>query len=260
MTCSRRSTATLPPSSGDRSELLGMARRPAARQSRQMRTSAPRAATQEQDGRPSRWIISWSCKACMAAQSSIPCTVPPYLHDLGPSATHSLNCADRAIGALTTATKALATRAQILHFACGRQARTSYYVSVAAAAISLLTLASGAAVAVGLSATTGRSPWEVLATAGSVLSGFFAKTFLKSYQTASCQMSYYYGQPLVHCYLMHAQWLASETREHSGDPKEIRRWQEIIDASIKASAKAQDHLLSMQNPDLDKRGGGISWD
>jgi TRADD-N domain-containing protein len=137
-----------------------------------------------------------------------------------------------------------------------RQARTSYYVSVAAAAISLLTLAAGAAVAVGLSATTGKVAVGVLATAGSVLSGFFAKTFLKSYQTASRQMSYYYGQPLVHCYLMHAQWLASETREHSGNPKEIRRWQEIIDASIKASAKAQDHLLSMQNSDLDKRGAG----
>jgi hypothetical protein len=135
-----------------------------------------------------------------------------------------------------------------------RQARTSYYVSVAAAAISLLTLASGAAVAVGMSATTGKVAVGVLATAGSVLSGFFAKTFLQSYQMASRQMSYYYGQPLVHCYLMHAQWLASEVREHSGDAKEIRLWQKVIDASIKASANAQDHLLSMQKPDDAKRG------
>jgi len=137
-----------------------------------------------------------------------------------------------------------------------RQARTSYYVSVAAAAISLLTLASGAAVAVGLSATTGKVAVGVLATAGSVLSGFFAKTFLKSYQMASQQMSYYYGQPLVHCYLMHAQWLASEASEHSGDDTEIRLWQKVIDASIKASANAQNHLLSMLDPDLDKRDAG----
>ena len=47
-----------------------------------------------------------------------------------------------------------------------RQARTSYYVSVAAAAISLLTLASGAAVAIGMSATTGKVAVRDLATAG----------------------------------------------------------------------------------------------
>jgi hypothetical protein len=140
-----------------------------------------------------------------------------------------------------------------------RQARTSYYVSVAAAAISLLALASGAAVAVGLSATTGKVAVGVLATAGSVLSGFLAKTFLKSYQMASRQMSYYYGQPLVHCYLMHAQWLASEAREHSGDATEIRLWEKVVEASIKASANAQDHLLSMQKPDDDERDAGISW-
>jgi hypothetical protein len=137
-----------------------------------------------------------------------------------------------------------------------RQARMSYYVSVAAAAISLLTLASGAAVAIGLSATTGKVAVGVLATAGSALSGFFAKTFLKSYQMASRQMSYYYGQPLVHCYLMHAQWLAAEAREHSGDAIEILLWQKVIDASINASASAQKHLLTMQKHDHAWRGSG----
>ena len=135
-----------------------------------------------------------------------------------------------------------------------KQARMSYYASLAAAAISLLTLASGAAVAIGLSATTAKVTVGALATAGSVLSGFLAKTFLESYQMASRQMSYYYGQPLVHCYLMHAQWLASEAREHSGDETEIRLWQKVVDASIKASANAQDHLLSMQEADIAGRG------
>jgi hypothetical protein len=55
---------------------------------------------------------------------------------------------------------------------------------------------------------------------------------------------------------MHAQWLASEAREHSGDETEIRLWQKVIDASIQASANAQDHLLSMQMLDLDKRDAG----
>lgn len=137
-----------------------------------------------------------------------------------------------------------------------KQARMSYYASLAAASISLLTLASGAAVTIGLSATTAKVTVSALATAGSVLSGFLAKTFLESYQMASRQMSYYYGQPLVHCYLMHAQWLASETHEHSGDETELGLWRQVVDASINASASAQEHLLSMQKPDPARRGAG----
>ncbi len=135
-----------------------------------------------------------------------------------------------------------------------RQARMSYYASLAAAAVSLLTLASGAALALGLSATTGKVTAGVLAAVGSVFSGFLVKTFLKSYDMASRQMSYYYGQPLVHCYLLHAQWLASETPRHSADQAELSQWQKVVEASIKASASAQDHLLSMQEPDTAKRG------
>ena len=137
-----------------------------------------------------------------------------------------------------------------------KQARMSYYASLGAAAISFLTLASGAAVAIGLSAATAKVAVGALATAGSVLSGFLVKVFLESYQMASRQMSYYYGQPLVHCYLMHAQWLASEAREHSGDEAEFGLWQKVVDASIKASANAQDHLLSMQESDPARRGAG----
>jgi hypothetical protein len=137
-----------------------------------------------------------------------------------------------------------------------KQARMSYYASLAAASISLLTLASGAAVAIGLSAATAKLTVGGLATAGSVLSGFLAKTFLESYQVASRQMSYYYGQPLVHCYLLHAQWLASEAHEYSGDKTELSLWEKVVDASITASASAQAHLLSMQEPPPARRGAG----
>jgi hypothetical protein len=132
----------------------------------------------------------------------------------------------------------------------------SFYASLAAASISLLTLASGAAVAIGLPATTAKVAVSALATAGSVLSGFLAKTFLESYQMASRQMSYYYGQPLVHCYLMHAQWLASETHEHSGDKTELDLWQKVVEASIDASASAQKHLLTLQEQDRVRHGAG----
>ena len=137
-----------------------------------------------------------------------------------------------------------------------KQARLSYYASLAAAAISLLTLASGAAVAIGLSAATAKVTVGALAVVGSVLSGFLVKTFLKSYRMASRQMSYYYGQPLVHCYLLHAQWLASEAHEHSGDKAELDLWQEVVYAAINASASAQEHLLTMHEHDRGRRGAG----
>jgi hypothetical protein len=134
-----------------------------------------------------------------------------------------------------------------------RQARMSYYASLAAAAISLLVLTTGAAVAIGLPVTTAKVTAGALAAAGTVLSGFLVKTFLKAYQMASRQMSYYYGQPLVHCYLLHAEWLASEARQQFGDKEGLSLLQEVIDASIKAGTDAQDHLLRMQEHDFERR-------
>jgi hypothetical protein len=137
-----------------------------------------------------------------------------------------------------------------------RQARLSYYASLAAASISLLVLTSGAAVAIGLPTTTAKVTAGTLATVGSVLSGFLVKTFLRSYQMASRQMSYYYGQPLVHCYLLHAQSLASKGREEFGNEEGRLLLQKVIDACIKAGADAQDHLLTMQEPGLGRRSAG----
>ena len=135
-----------------------------------------------------------------------------------------------------------------------RQARMSYYASLAAAAISLLVLSSGATVAIALPTTTAKITAGSLAAAGTALTGFLVKTFLRSYQMASRQMSYYYGQPLVHCYLLHAEWLAVEGREEYGDEEGRILLQKVIDACIKAGTDAQDHLLSMQEHAMDKPG------
>jgi hypothetical protein len=128
-----------------------------------------------------------------------------------------------------------------------RQARMSYYASIMATAVAFLVLTSGTAVAIGLPTTAAKITAGTLATAGTVLSSFFAKTFLTASQMASRQMSYYYGQPLVHCYLLHAEWLASEAGERFGDEPRLHLLNEVIGASIKASLHAQDHLLSMQD-------------
>jgi|SRR5580700_5186450 hypothetical protein len=137
-----------------------------------------------------------------------------------------------------------------------RQARVSFYASLAAAAAALLVLTSIAAVAIGLPTTTGKVTAGLLAAAGSAYSGFLAKTFFTSYQLASRQMSYYYGQPLVHCYLLLADWLAAEGREEFGKEEGRLLLRKVIDASVKAAADAQDHLLSMQEHGPDRRSTG----
>jgi hypothetical protein len=137
-----------------------------------------------------------------------------------------------------------------------RQARMSFYASLVAAAISLLVLTSIASVAVGLPTTAAKVIAGLLATVGSVLSGFLTKTFLRSYQMASHQMSYYYGQPLVHCYLLLAEWLASEGRKEFGKEEGRLLLRKVIDASIKAAADAEDHLLTIQEHDSDRRTTG----
>lgn len=127
-----------------------------------------------------------------------------------------------------------------------RQARVSFYASLVAAAAGLLVLTSITAVAVGLPSTSGKIIAGLLAAAGSALSCYLTNTFLTSYQMASRQMSYYYGQPLVHCYLLFADWLAAKGREEFGKEEGRLLLRTVIDASVKAAADAQHHLLSMQ--------------
>ena len=78
------------------------------------------------------------------------------------------------------------------------------------------------------------------------MSGFLSATFLKTYEMAARQMSYYYGQPLVHCYLLHSEWLTLMLTKHPEWKEDISLWQKVIDAAIQASKNAQNHLLSMQ--------------
>ncbi len=129
-----------------------------------------------------------------------------------------------------------------------RQARMSYYASLFAASVGLLFLMVGGAVTVGLvsTSTTAQVAAGSVTAVGVALSGFLSKTFLKTYEMAARQMSYYYGQPLVHCYLHHSEWLTLMLTKDPDWRACAGRWQKVIDASIKASENAQNHLLSMQ--------------
>jgi hypothetical protein len=81
---------------------------------------------------------------------------------------------------------------------------------------------------------------------GAGVSSYLSVSFLRPFEMTSKQMSYYCGQPLVHCYLLHAEWLG-ERFEEDADP--ANRWKirhELIRAVLDASKNAQDHLLGLQ--------------
>jgi hypothetical protein len=98
-----------------------------------------------------------------------------------------------------------------------QQARMSYYASLIGASVSLLILAAGAAVTLGLTATPAKVTVGALAAVGTALSVFLSRTFLRTYEMTSRQMSYYYGQPLVHCHLLHAEWLTAYVASQESD-------------------------------------------
>jgi hypothetical protein len=133
-----------------------------------------------------------------------------------------------------------------------RQARMSFYMSVVAASIALLVLLSGGAVTVVLTGTSAKVAAASLTTVGAVLGGFVSTTFLRTYWMAARQMSYYYGQPLVHCYLLHAEWLALMLAEHPDRKVDASLWERVLEASIRAGENAQAHLLTLQEQSFNR--------
>ncbi len=125
-----------------------------------------------------------------------------------------------------------------------KQARMSYYASLVAASVGFLALVTGTAASAGVGMPSAKITAAILTAAGAVLSGFLTRTFVRTYTMSSRQLSYYYGQPLVHCYLLHAVWLASEAFNRFPTDNETR--DKLIDAALAASHTAQTHLLTMQ--------------
>jgi hypothetical protein len=134
-----------------------------------------------------------------------------------------------------------------------RQARMSFYASLVGAGVSLLVLLAGAGVAIAAPSMEGKIIAGSLAVIGTALSTFLSKTFLRTYDMTLRQMSYYYyyyyyyyyGQPLVHCYLLHAELLTLMAPSECGATAKANMWWEVIRASIDASANAQNHLLTL---------------
>jgi hypothetical protein len=61
-------------------------------------------------------------------------------------------------------------------------------------------------------------------------------------------MEYYYGQPLVHCYLLHAEWLA-ERAGVDDDELASALYLKLMNDTLGAGKFAQKHLSDLLNLD-----------
>jgi hypothetical protein len=126
------------------------------------------------------------------------------------------------------------------------QARSAYSAAAIGAAAALVVLLAGTATVMATENVAAQVTAGVLAAAGVALSGYISTTFLQTFRMTSRQMSYYYGQPLVHCYLLHAEWLG---KRFEADADKTHLWQirlDLISAALDASRNAQSHLLDLQ--------------
>ncbi|MGI5175414.1 hypothetical protein ACQEVZ_03670 [Dactylosporangium sp. CA-152071] len=150
---------------------------------------------------------------------------------------------DHALGKLVSFNFRLMDR--FINVALG-QARMSYIFCAVAASASLFVLLAGTSAILASASTDVRVTVGVLTAAGVTLGSFLCATFMRSFAMTSRQMSYYYGQPLVHCYLLHAEWLAERAVEGLDKASAARIQEHLIHATLGASKNAQMHLLDLQ--------------
>jgi hypothetical protein len=147
---------------------------------------------------------------------------------------------DKALGRLVSFNFRLMDR--FVNVALG-QAKSAYLFCAISACAALLVLLAGTTALLTAETATAQISVGVLTAAGAALSGFISVTFMRTFALTSKQMSYYYGQPLVHCYLLHAEWLA----ERSGQRSELSSPfdEQLVTATLAAGRDAQHHLLEL---------------
>ena len=129
------------------------------------------------------------------------------------------------------------------------QARGSYRNSQIAMSVGLALLVGGAIAAILESKTSAQLVVGGLAGLGGALSAYLGATFIRMYNEAINQMSYYYRQPLVHSYLLEAERMSREIREDARDEIIAK----VIDATLAGSAGAGNALKL--NAERQKRPG-----
>jgi hypothetical protein len=124
------------------------------------------------------------------------------------------------------------------------QAKAAYLFCAASASAALLVLLAGATTLIAATTTSAQISVGVLSVAGAALSGYISVTFMEAYKLASRHMGYYYGQPLIHCYLLHAEWLA-ERAGHGDRELYVELQKQLLSATLGASRNAQEQLSDL---------------
>jgi hypothetical protein len=134
---------------------------------------------------------------------------------------------------------------QMTRFECVAlaQAKVSHAASLLAAALGFVVLIVGAWVTFTRGSVDDTVTGAVMTGVGTALSGFLSITFLRTFRITSEQMSYYYGQPLVNCYLLHAERLLERCGLDLGADQRREDVQEVIRTILDAAIAAQSHLL-----------------
>jgi Cyanobacterial TRADD-N associated 2-Transmembrane domain len=135
---------------------------------------------------------------------------------------------------------------QMTRFECVAltQATLSHLASLIAAGLGFLVLVSGAWIT--LTRTTGDATvtGAVMTGIGTALSGFLSVTFLRTFQITTRQMSYYYGQPMVNCYLLHAERLLERCDRGLGAEQRREDVQDVVATILDVARTAQSHLTT----------------
>jgi MFS family permease len=88
-----------------------------------------------------------------------------------------------------------------------RQAASSYQLSHVALALAMAALLGGSIAVLLVDTTATKVVAAALATVGSTLSGFIARTYLRIYERTLLQLNHYFEQPLVSSYVLTAERL-----------------------------------------------------
>jgi hypothetical protein len=103
------------------------------------------------------------------------------------------------------------------------QARESFRNSQIAIAIGLFVLVSGAFVALLVDSTASKVTTATLTGLGGLLSGYISRTFLRVYERAQQQLTFFFQQPLINSYILAADRLIDRMQEDAKKDKEFSR-------------------------------------
>jgi VIT1/CCC1 family predicted Fe2+/Mn2+ transporter len=132
------------------------------------------------------------------------------------------------------------------------QAKAAYIFCAAASSAALLVLLAGATCVITADTVSAKVMVAILSGLGATLSAYIGSTFIKALTITSSHAAYYYGQPLVHCYLLHAEWLAERVgNDRATIPTDLR--DRLVRDTLGAGRNAQNQLFELLRPPRNKR-------